>query len=271
MIEQNCKVVSNDLIAADTYRMTLDCPEIAADAQPGQFVMLKVTHHPIADPLLRRPFSIAGITARGHLLVLYRVVGRGTRLMASFGPEDRCWVLGPLGTGFELPKKNGGSLLVAGGMGIAPLGFLAQRVDSPRHLFTGYGSADQIISMEDLGLSQIDARVATEDGTAGHHGMVTDLLLAHIETPASHQEKPGKGAGTVVYACGPLPMLKAVAALALKEGISCQVSLESVMACGLGACQGCAVRAAPESQRQYHHVCQDGPVFDVRALDWDGI
>ena len=271
MIEQDCKVVSNDLVATDTYLMTLDCPEIATGTRPGQFVMLKVTRNPAADPLLRRPFSIAGVNARGHLLILYRVVGRGTRLMAAFRPEDRCWVLGPLGNGFALPRKNEGSLLVAGGMGIAPLGFLAQRVDSTRHLFTGYGSAGQIIPVEDLGLSQIDTRVATEDGTAGHHGMVTDLLLAHIETPASHQEEPGKGTGTILYACGPLPMLKAVAALALGRGMTCQVSLESVMACGLGACQGCAVRAAPESQRPYHHVCQDGPVFDVRALDWDGI
>ncbi len=271
MIDHFAEVICNDQVATDTYLMTLDCPKIAGGAQPGQFVMLKVTHHPAADPLLRRPFSIAGITSRGHIRILYRVVGRGTRLMAAFRPEDRCWVLGPLGKGFALPRKNGESLLVAGGMGIAPLAFLAQHLDSNRHLFTGYGSADQIIPVENLGLPRIDIRLATEDGTAGQHGFVTDLLSTHIEMHATHHPGAGENTRVTVYACGPLPMLKAVAALTLSAGVSCQVSLESAMACGLGACQGCALRAAPQSKQSYVHACQDGPVFDVKTLDWNGI
>lgn len=265
MIEQNGTVVSNDLVAADTYLMTLDCPDVAADARPGQFIMLRVT--PAADPLLRRPFSIAGVTAAGHALILYRVVGRGSRLMADFPPGERVPVLGPLGKGFELPRGDQISLLVAGGMGIAPMCFLSHRMGSDLDLLTGYGSADQTIPLERLGLPHIQPLLATEDGTAGHCGLVTDLLVTHI----MNRTKPGERRESMIYACGPLPMLKAVAGLALKERMRCQVSLESVMACGLGACQGCAVRAASERERKYFHVCQDGPVFDAKALDWNEI
>jgi dihydroorotate dehydrogenase electron transfer subunit len=265
MIEQDCTVVSNDVVAAHTYLMILDCPDIASEARPGQFIMLRVTS--AADPLLRRPFSIAGATAAGHLLILYRVVGRGTRMMSDLRPGKRAPVLGPLGNGFKLPRGNEISLLVAGGMGIAPLCFLASRMDSGLHLLAGYGSADQMIPLEYVGIPHIHPLLATEDGTVGHHGLVTDLL----EINAINRTKPGEKRGTMMYACGPLPMLKAVADLAVKEGTPCQVSLESVMACGLGACQGCAVGSAPENGRKYVHVCQDGPVFNAKTLDWDGI
>ncbi|MFO7986935.1 MAG: dihydroorotate dehydrogenase electron transfer subunit [Desulfatiglandaceae bacterium] len=261
MIEQHAEVIFNDPVAADTCLMGLKSREIAARAHPGQFVMVRVGPH--ADPLLRRPFSICGVWEQDCFLILYRVVGRGTRMMADAGSGDGFGILGPLGTGFDFPEQPEGSLLVAGGMGIAPLGFLAGRMDRDMHLLAGYGSIDQQIPVHALGLSPGTVLTATEDGSAGHHGRVTDLLE---ETLKRSPPTP-----TRVYACGPTPMLKAVAGLILNRGVFCQVSLESTMACGLGACQGCAVPAAPGRDRKYYHVCQDGPVFDIGAIDWEQI
>lgn len=259
MIEQHAELTFNDRVAADTYLMGLKSPDIAARAHPGQFVMIRVGAQ--ADPLLRRPFSICGVRKDGGLLILYRVVGRGTRIMAGVGPGTGFDVLGPLGNGFDFPAQPGESLLVAGGMGIAPLSFLAQRTGQEVQILAGYACADQQIPFECLGLSHCAVLVATEDGTIGHHGRVTDLLQESVKhIPHGYAQ---------VYACGPIPMLMAVADLTLRQGIACQVSLESTMACGLGACQGCAVPAAPGSDRRYYHVCQDGPVFKVGTLDWE--
>lgn len=239
--------------------MGLKSDEIGHTAYPGQFVMIRVGTR--IDPLLRRPFSICGIREDGGVMILYRVVGRGTRMMAAAKAGDALDVLGPLGKGFDAPDPARVPFLVTGGMGIAPLSFLAQRLGPNGHLLTGYACADQQVPLHRFGASHCEVSVATEDGSAGYHGMVTTLLEEILRQ--SPEGVPD------IYACGPVPMLKAVAALALKKGIPCRVSLESTMACGLGACQGCAVAAAPGRDRAYYHVCRDGPVFDVNAIDWE--
>lgn len=264
MFEHYAEIVFNKKIAPQTYLMGLSSSQVVAAARPGQFVMIRVRSE--IAPLLRRPFSIAGTKEGELLLILYRVVGIGTAIMAKTREGERLSLLGPLGKGFQLPKSNQTSLLVAGGIGIAPLFFLVQSMNSSSvHLMTGFGSADEIIGIDHLGDVSVGVSIATDDGTAGHGGPVTDLVEAFLI-----DSSPEKNALSI-FACGPEPMLKKVAATALNKALPCQVSLEAVMACGLGACQGCAIKASSSENRAYYHVCVDGPVFPVTAIDWGSL
>ena len=261
MIEQYIEIVFNKNISPGTFLMGLRSEEIVLRAMPGQFVMIRVRSG--VDPLLRRPFSICGTEGDDLFLILYRVVGSGTSIMAESREGEGFSVLGPLGKGFEIPKDNQIPLLVAGGMGVAPLFFLAQAMKSrPVPFMMGFGSASEIISIDQIGDLPVEVSLATDDGTQGYAGPVTDLLQAHLR-----QHEPEKGPLSV-FSCGPGPMLKTVAAMTVDKGISCQVSMEAVMACGLGACQGCAVKASSEEKRVYYHVCKDGPVFPAQSIDW---
>ncbi len=259
VFEKKTAVVRNEEVARDTFLMELESPSIASAAKPGQFVMLRVSES--SDPLLRRPFSVCSTRDGAILLLLYRVVGKGTRIMAGTKAGSLLSVLGPLGRGFEAPGAGEACLFVAGGMGIAPLAFLARSLGE-RHISfkAGYGTAAEIIAPELMGMKGIEIALATDDGSAGYHGPVTGLLEKGL----------GGESRKIVYSCGPLPMLRKVADRCLEKGVACQVSLESAMACGLGACQGCAVKAGPGEERAYLHVCGDGPVFDASAIDWGG-
>jgi dihydroorotate dehydrogenase electron transfer subunit len=264
MFEHYSEIVINKKIAPHTYLMGLRSLEVAAVARPGQFVMVRVRSG--IDPLLRRPFSVAGTKEGEQVLILYRVVGKGTAIMAEAREGERLSLLGPLGKGFELPKSNQASLLVAGGIGIAPLLFLIQNLNSrPVQLMTGFVTADEIIGIDRVGDFPIDVSIATDDGTAGHAGPVTDLMEVFLK-----DHSPEKDALSI-FTCGPEAMLKKVAAMALHAELPCQASLEAAMACGLGACQGCAIKAPPNEKRAYYHVCADGPVFPVTAIDWDSL
>jgi dihydroorotate dehydrogenase electron transfer subunit len=264
MFEHYAEIVSNKEIAPHTYLMGLRSPEVVAAAEPGQFVMVRVRSG--TDPLLRRPFSIAGTKEGELLLILYRVVGKGTAIMAKTREGERLSLLGPLGRGFDLPKSNQASLLVAGGIGVAPLFFLIQNMNSrPGYLMTGFGSADEVIGIDQMGDFPIDVSIATDDGTAGHAGPVTDLMEAFLRDSSLEKD------ALSIFTCGPEPMLKKVAAVSLEKKLPCQASLEATMACGLGACQGCAIKASKNENRAYYHVCADGPVFPVQSIDWDSL
>ncbi len=263
MIEQDSEIIFNKRVASDTFFMGLRSPRIAADARPGQFVMIKVGQG--IDPLLRRPFSICGVSEDDLVLILYRVVGRGTTIICDAREGELLSVLGPLGSGFERPQKGEKPILVAGGMGIAPLIFLATTMKPGSLTFlAGFSSGEEIAAADEIGLSGIYISISTDDGSAGHRGLVTELLKDRLAGFNGN-------INPVVFACGPLPMLKEVAAITLDKDIPCQVSLEASMACGLGACQGCAIRRSSEQAMAYYHVCQDGPVFDVNALDWEAL
>jgi len=264
IIEQNTEIIFNKRVASETFLMGLNSPEIVARARPGQFVMIKVRE--AIDPLLRRPFSICGVQD-DLVLLLYRVVGRGTACLADTEKGETLSIVGPLGNGFEVPDDNQKILLVAGGIGIAPLLFLSKAVETGDIEFmTGFTSADEIIDPHKICNVKTGLSLATDDGTKGHAGIVTELLEEYLG-------RQDTGTGEVgVFTCGPLPMMKRVAALALEHGIFCQVSLEAFMACGLGACQGCAVKASSsEGKTLYHNVCKDGPVFPGQAIDWNSL
>jgi dihydroorotate dehydrogenase electron transfer subunit len=242
--------------------MGLWSPEIAAEARPGQFLMIRVQDG--IDPLLRRPFSICATQDREQVLILYRIVGRGTAIMSKRKPGERLWVLGPLGQGFDLPKNGKTTVLVAGGIGVAPLMSLAQALRMDQLSFmAGYRRAEEIVRLEELGMGHVNVALATDDGSEGHYGQVTDLLEDYVKR---HEEDV---AG--ICACGPVPMLKRIVLISAEREIECQVSLEAYMACGLGACLGCAVPASSHDHEAYHHVCKDGPVFNADAIDWERI
>ena len=261
MIEASTEIVFNKQVAENIFFMGFRSEVIVNAAKPGQFVMMQVRSG--IDPLLRRPFSICGVNG-DVLLILYRVVGHGTTILSGKRPGDLIRVLGPLGKGFAFPEKGVQPIMVAGGMGIAPLIFLSLALARrERHFLAGYGTSAEVVPLDQLGIVGLSPAIATEDGSQGYHGRVTGLL----ESVLSNANKKS----SAIFTCGPLPMLHAVRQIALDKDIPCQVSLESTMACGVGACQGCAVKKAPGFNGAYAHVCQDGPVFDADIVDWEAM
>ncbi len=262
-------ILHNKKIADDYFRMRLSWS--GAEVCPGQFIMLRVSDG--LDPLLRRPFGIYNVigakTGTGFSFkrptgveILYHVVGKGTAILSSKEPGERINVLGPLGNGWAEPLKARNVIMVAGGIGLAPMLPLAQRLKAGVLLFGARHKADTKIADGFTGLG-CKVRFATDDGSRGFKGFVTGLLAKEI--------KPD----SVIYACGPHPMLKAVAAIAHSAHIRCFVSLERTMACGIGVCLGCAVKARPHKAGYeadgFRMVCSDGPVFDSTDIDWDAL
>jgi len=242
--------------------MALRSPEIAGQAAPGQFVMLRVRNS--LAPLLRRPFSICS-TRQADILILYRVVGEGTRMMTGLREGEEVSVLGPLGRGFTMPGPKQDIILVGGGIGVAPLFAMAQALKDRKFSFlAGFQTAAEILLPEQIGLPSFQIAWTTDDGSRGRAGLVTELLKDCLDDLGKTEDRPW------ISVCGPKPMLGRIAELVRGKDLHCEVSLEAHMACGLGACQGCAVAAAPGGERPYYHVCQDGPVFPIAAIDWGG-
>jgi len=252
-------IVSHRPIGRGYYRLVLKAPAAATAALPGQFVMLRVSDN--LDPLLARPFGVSSVPSKTSIEIVYRVAGRGTTLLTSVEAGNTLTLLGPLGTGFPLPDKGVTPVFVAGGSGFPPLHFLAQRAGSRAHLFLGARNKEclppaSIIKHFKETVSRV--HIATDDGTAGVRGMSTDILNTFL----SGMEKKTH---LVLYACGPHAMLAAVHRIAVEHSITCYVSMEERMACGLGACMGCSI---PMKANGYKRACKEGPVFDSRDIEW---
>lgn len=280
-IQEDATVIDLNPVALQTWRMKLRAPGIAALARPGQFVMLQVRDG--FDPLLRRPFSFHGIDAEaGTIDILFRVVGRGTWRLAKSLPGARLGLIGPLGNGFLPPPPNGRPVvLIAGGIGIAPLHELLRHLatgagPAPEagsgpggmHLFHGARTAAEFLPPEFLDFPGLSVHRSTDDGSLGTHGTITRLFEAFAATEGLLP--------SIIYACGPLAMQVHVARWALANDVPSQLSLESLMACGIGACLGCALPArdpdAPDSTAdRYVHVCKDGPIFPAGSIQWNKI
>ncbi len=246
-------------LSADNIRLTLQAPDIAAVARPGQFVMIRTAIG--KDPLLRRPFSIHQTTATGHIQIYFRVVGRGTEILAHAKVGEELSVLGPLGHGFQL-HGEAAACLIGGGLGIAPMLFLAKELARRQKdpgtdliILGGKNAGDVEPLVDDFSQFGMHLLTTTDDGSYGQHGRVLDALK-NVELAA----------GTQVYACGPEAMMAAVSGHCAEIGLSCQVSVESFMACGMGACLGCN---RPVQKGGYAHVCIDGPVFEAKELIWN--
>jgi len=240
------------------HRLVLKAPA-AVNALPGQFVMLRVSEN--MDPLLARPFGISSIPSKSSIEILYRVAGRGTTLLTRRVVGQEISLLGPLGNGFPMPDKTVTPVLVAGGSGFPPLHFLSLRAGGRAHFFVGARRKDclpPISVLKNLREHTVKVHVATEDGSAGQQGMSTDILKAFL----TRVERKTR---LVLYACGPHGMLTAVSRIAAEHSITCYVSTEERMACGLGACMGCSI---PMKAGGYKRACKEGPVFDSREIEW---
>lgn len=250
MFEELVTVSGNRRLTRSFYLLGLKSRRMARAARPGHFLQLRVGDG--IDPFLPRPMSIYKV--RGDdLLILYIVVGKGTSLLAQLRAGSRLGAWGPLGSTFRVPRGRE-VLLVGGGVGIAPLVFWATRAPAAR-LFFGVRTKHDRLSARELALNTSRVRYATDDGSLGHNGYVTDLFDAWARAADPRR--------WFVLTCGPDPMLRKVVARARRHGIAGQASLEETMACGVGACLGC-VRFVGGSQRT---VCRDGPVFDFGQLE----
>ena len=250
-------IIEHEEVAPHTRLLVLGAPKLAQSAQPGQFV--HVLCGSSYDPLLRRPLGVhAADPKTGHVSLLYEIVGRGTSLLAEKCKGEILDVLGPLGNGFALPKsKERPVLLIAGGIGIAPIYFLAQRIKNAA-IIIGARTKDMLLYTDQFA----DVRTATDDGSAGYHGFVTGPLQEYIK--GMDKSNP-----PLVYACGPMPMLKAVAGITKAHGLKCQISTEAKMACGVGACMSCVIKVKSGDSYEYVRACKEGPVFDAYEVIWE--
>lgn len=255
------KIISNKKIRNDYYKLVLKCPEIALLSLPGQFISILVNKDD--DFLLRRPFSINKIE-KNNIHIIYKVVGKGTEILRKKKKDEYLNILGPLGKGIDIDCGfNSQLILVGGGYGISPLLFLAEELIknkiSPSSILVliGAKSKEEILGVDDFKKNKVNTIISTEDGTDGIKGKVTDALPDIL-----------KNKKAVIYSCGPKAMLKKVSSISKKYHSKCYVLLEEIIACGVGACLGCAVKVKDRSGYSYKMVCTDGPVFDAEEILW---
>ena len=243
---RQCKLLAARELSPGIFDFTVSCPELAALAVPGQFAQILVPGH-----TLRRPISICSI-GRETLRFVFQVRGEGTEKLSRYRPGDDIDILAPLGKGFPIdPNKR--TLLVGGGIGVPPLLGVAEALGGNAVAVLGFRSRGLVILEEDFKNTGAKVLIATDDGSYGYHGLVTDLAAGEDFQ--------------VLMACGPGPMLRGAGALAGERGVPGYLSLEERMACGVGACLGCAVALTDGEGREYFgHVCKDGPVFPMDRL-----
>ena len=264
------KILANREVAKDHFVMSLAVPDDFEEALPGQFIMLRVKGREF--PFLARPFSIYSIYSLQKMIIieiLYQVVGKGTIILSRLGKDDELSILGPLGRGFDIVPDRKKIALVAGGIGVAPLSFLAEHLrkqisgsQEDREIVCYMGAKTSELLVDRRRLADVCSRVmvSTDDGSDGYNGTVTDLFKEDIRS---------KYDDLMVYSCGPYPMMKRMAEILKEHSIPCQVSMEERMACGVGACLGCAVRTGTQKgDPLYMRVCKDGPVFDIDTIIW---
>jgi dihydroorotate dehydrogenase electron transfer subunit len=260
MKQINAQIVEKKQYGPDGYVFRFQASEIAKTAMPGQFVMLRWSEG--FDPLLRRPFSFHRIDKKlGTIDILFRVVGKGTTLLAEKNLSESCNLLGPLGNGFKINNAINQPIILAGGMGVAPMLALADQLVTSKIaplVFLGAKSKEELWCAEQFQSLGCELHLATDDGSLGFKGTVLELFLTFGFRISDFG---------FVFGCGPEPMLRQLAKLAKEKSFDCQISLETNMACGMGTCQGCVTPVVgPE---QYQLVCKDGPVFDSKEIKWD--
>lgn len=276
-VQQRAVIIENVRQARDTYRVRLRCPTIARRIVPGQFLMLRLAE--VNDPLIGRAFALydTAVDAHGELTdvdIVYLAKGKLTTRLAELAAGRPLHVWGPLGNGFPAdPVEH--LIMVAGGIGQTPflaLGaeFLGRRQYGvpPRQfppskkvtLCYGARSADMLAGVDDFQHLGVDVHIATDDGSRGHHGLVTEVLQQLLDSqPGPHR----------IVCCGPEMMMEAVAALAQRRGSPCQVSLETPMACGIGICFTCVAKIKDaDGGWDYKRTCVEGPVFDSASIQW---
>ena len=253
-IQEICRVARNEQLGGGLFRLVLDAPQIAAAAQCGQFVHIACGE----GNMLRRPISIC-LAEDGALHIVFQVKGSGTEWLAGRKEGDTLDVLGPLGHGFDVAALGAKPVFLGGGIGVPPMlqtAKCAKAAGAAPRAILGFRNQGAVI-LEDEFRAVCETFVTTDDGSYARHGFVTDVLKELVAD------------ATGVAACGPKPMLKAIAALAKDAGLPCQVSVEERMGCGIGACLVCACALKAENgETRYGHVCKDGPVFNAEEVEW---
>lgn len=245
------RITENRELCENIYELVLDCPEISRKAMPGQFLHIKVAQG--LDPLLRRPISISRIyREKGCMSLIYQVIGKGTKQMAELKAGDLIDVMGPFGNGFPIFEGKK-CAVIGGGMGVAPLLELAY---SLKCCDAYLGFRCSTFKLEEYKEACSRLQVATEDGSTGSKGYVTDL----IDNIKKYD---------IVYTCGPKLMMKKVKELCESNSVRCYVSVEERMGCGIGACLVCACKIKDGDLWHYKKVCTDGPVFEAGEVDFD--
>lgn len=264
------EILENEEIQKDFFLMKIRVAPSFETPRPGQFVMIRVAG--INDPFLSRPVSIYSFSREeyyGSMELLYRVVGKGTQIMAGLIEGSQVEINGPLGNGFDTSVLRENIIFISGGIGIAPLSMLMESMkqhndssQSAMILYTGFQNAGLEVGLDKCSSFCRDVNVCTDDGSLGKKGFVIQVFQNDL--------KKFHPLNTSIFACGPREMLKALAKILHKEKFDCQVSLEERMACGAGACMGCAVAVKDEKGAPaYKRVCADGPVFKLTDIIWD--
>jgi dihydroorotate dehydrogenase electron transfer subunit len=249
------KITENLSLNTKNFLLTVEPMDPVIDPEPGQFYMIEVGNS--CDPLLKRPFSYLKKTTI-QIQFLYTLKGKGTSLMKDFEQGRVIHLIGPLGTGYPKPKNDYIPLLVAGGIGIASIFSLKEELSKKAYVLYGAKNKGELLMLNELERLGDRLIVCTDDCSFGKGGMVTDILkdfLAHRSSLITHYS---------LYACGPKQMLEAISKIAVDKGIKGYVSLEENMACGFGACQGCAVKTI----HGYKRVCKEGPIFPIEEIVW---
>lgn len=249
-------IISKQAIAKGIFDLTIKCPEIADITKAGQFAQVSAEGF-----FLRRPISICDIDKEnGTIRLVFEVRGKGTDKISMLNKGDLIDIIAPLGNGFKVLDKGKKAICIGGGIGTPPMVGIAKEYGENATVISGFRSANAVILQDDFKAQGNETVLCTDDGTAGIHGFVTDALKEKLES-----EKPD-----IIYACGPMPMLKAIVTMAEEYGIETQVSLEQRMACGVGACLVCVCRTVKDGKEIFSHVCTDGPVFDGKEVDFNG-
>ena len=247
-------ITEKTAVAKQIYSFRIECPEVVKIASAGQFVHIKADGF-----LLRRPISICGLDReKGLLRIVFEVRGKGTDKLSQLNKGDFMDIIAPLGHGFTVNREYKKVVLIGGGIGTPPMLPLAEIYGDRATVITGFRNSGAVILQEDFGKTGAETVLCTDDGSAGVHGFVTEPLAEILE----------KNGADMVYACGPTPMLKKVSEICSEKNIPCEISLEERMACGVGACLGCACRIKKNGEEVFAHVCKDGPVFNAEEVLW---
>lgn len=264
------EIASNQEIQKEFFLMKVKLDSTFDDPLPGQFVMIRIAG--INDPFLSRPISIYSFSRSKNFCtieLLYRVVGKGTQIMAGLIKSSQVEIHGPLGGSFAMPADKKKIIFIAGGIGVAPLSLLAEHLCRKSYsskqamsFYLGAQTVDAIVGLDKIKKLCYQIQVCTDDGSMGRKGLVTEAFQKDMKKYST--------ADTMIYTCGPKAMVRALSKILHRSNIQCQASLEERMACGTGACMGCAVAIRDNvGNLTYKRVCADGPVFDIGQIIWE--
>lgn len=252
------EIISNFRLNGLFHLLTIAPLSENIEPKAGQFYMLQAGYG--LDPLLKRPLSICSFDEK-RLEFLFRIRGKGTTYLSQTQPGDIIYTIGPLGNGYPHPQEE--FIVIAGGIGIASLIALLRQFKDRAYLFYGARTKSELVMLHEAELLSKETYLSTNDGSAGHRGLITELLMDFIELNPLHKTLP-------VYCCGSNPMLHEIQLIAQKYSLQCHASIEERMACGTGVCLGCVVKVRGDDNGfSYKRVCKEGPVFNLMDIIWE--